>query len=105
MVPLWVLGTTRCTIGTLNKRWEAAIRQMQKLRCVPATIEAKTKNIHATVYGSAMYGIEAAQTTPSQIAKMAAAVIGVFRSRNNDHNVDRFFSTQTSARNELRRRC
>ena len=78
------------TSSTLDKRWEKAQRQLKKLRYAPATNEAKVKAIHAKVYASAMYGIEAAAVTPAKIAKLAATVIDVFRSRNNNHNADRF---------------
>ena len=74
---------------------------MQRLKYIPATIEAKTRAIHSKVYGAAMYGVEAGQVAPTMIAKMTAAVIDVFRSRNNNHNVDQFFATITNDANEL----
>ena len=53
------------------------------------------------MYAGAFYGVEAAQVSPAKLAKMSAAVIDVFRSRNNSHNADRFFATLTSAKNDL----
>ena len=52
---------------------------MKKMRFVPATPEAKVKAIHAKVYASAMYGIEAAEVTPAKTAALAASIIDVFR--------------------------
>ena len=46
------------------------------------------------------YGIEAAQISPAKLAKLSAAVIDTFRSRNNCHNVDRFYAT-TKAKQDL----
>ena len=48
-----------------------------------------------------MHGVEAARVTPAKMAKMSAAVIDVFRSRNNSHNADLFFATLTNAKNDL----
>ena len=81
--------------ATMDKRWEKAQSQLKKLKHAPASNDAKVKAIHAKVYASAMYGIEAAAVTPAKIAKLAASVIDVFRWKNNNHNADRFFTTLT----------
>jgi len=82
----------------LDDGWETASQDLKKLRLVPPSIEAKVQIIQGKVYGAAMYGIEAAEATPTTIAKLTAAVVAVFRSRNNSHNVDRFFTTLTHDR-------
>ena len=71
---------SHCNSATQDKRWQKACSQLKKLRFVPATTEAKVRAIHAKVYASAMYGIEAAAVTPAKIATLAASVIDVFRS-------------------------
>ena len=49
-----------------------------------------------------MYGVEAASATPQKIGNLTAAVIDdVFKSRNNNHNANQFFSTITRSKNEL----
>ena len=75
--------------------------QLKRLRYCPASVDTKARAIAAKVYAGAFYGVEAAQVTPAKLAKMSAAVIDVFRSRNNSHNADRFFATLTSAKNDL----
>ena len=77
------------------------MQQLRRLRYCPATVEAKAKAIQAKVHAGAMYGIEAVEVPPAKVAKLTAAVIDAFRSRNNNHNADRFFATLTDARNEL----
>ena len=75
--------------------------QLKKLRFVPATPEAKVKAIHAKIYASAMYCIEAAAVTPAKIAALAANIIDVFRSKNDNHNADRFFTTLTADKDDV----
>ena len=87
--------------STLDKRWERAKQQLKRLRHCPATTEAKARIILAKIYAGAMYGIEAAGVTPKKIASLAAAVIDVFKSRNNNHNANQFFSTITKSKNDL----
>ena len=84
----------------MDKRWQKAMHQLQRLRHVPATLEGKVKAIHAKVYGAALYGIEAEHAQPAKVAKLAAAVIDVFRSKNNDHNAVRVFTTITEEKND-----
>ena len=42
-----------------------------------------------------MYGVEAAAASPAKVASLTAAVIDVFKSRNNVHNANQFFATIT----------
>jgi len=90
-----------CVSSTLDKRWEEAMVQLKRLKFAPATIDAKCMAIKAKIYAAAMYGVEAAEVSPQKVAKLTAAVINVFRSRNNNHNVDRFFTTLTPDKQEL----
>ena len=55
----------------------------------------KAKAIGAKTYTAAFYGIEAAEMAPSKMARFAAAVIDVYRNRNNNHNTDNCFTTLT----------
>ena len=71
------------------------------MRHCPASIDAKAKVILVKVYAGAMYGVEAASASPKKIASFAAAVIDVFKSRNNNHNANQFFSTITKSRSDL----
>ena len=82
-----------CASSTLHKRWEKAYVQLKKLRYIPASTAAKLAAIRTKIYAAAMYGVEAAEIAPAKIASMTAAVIDVFKSRNDNHNADRFFTT------------
>ena len=64
-------------------------------------MEAKVAAINAKTYAAALYGIEAAGVQPAKVAKLTAAVIDVFKNRNNNHNLDRFFATLSSEEKEL----
>ena len=66
------------------------MQQLRRLRYCPATVEAKVKAIQAKIYVAAMYGIEAAEVPPAKVATLIVADIDAFRSRNNNHNTDRF---------------
>ena len=81
------------TSSTLDARWDKALTQLKRLRYAPASVEAKASIILAKTYVAALYGIEVARLQPVKIARLTAAVIDVYRSRNNNHNVDRFFAT------------
>ena len=59
------------------------------------------KAILGKIYAGALHGSEAAQITPAKFAKLSAAVIDAFRSRNDNHNVDRFFASVAEAKNEI----
>ena len=73
---------------TINKRWDKAMQQLRKLKYRPATVEAKAKAILVKVYAVAFYGVEAAEIPAARVAQLTVAVIDVFRSRNDNHNVD-----------------
>ena len=78
-----------------------ALNQLKRLRYAPAKAEAKANIIIAKTYAAALYGIEAAKVHPAKVAKLTVAVIDVFKSRNNNHNVDRFFATLGSEEKDL----
>ena len=65
---------------------------MGKLRYTAAACEDKIKAILNKVYAGMMYGIEGSDITEAMTAKIAAAVIDVFRSRNDVHDADWFFT-------------
>lgn len=83
-------GTTTRS-QTICKRWEKTMKQLRRLKFCLATAEAKAKAIVVKVYAVAFYGIEAAEITIAKVAQLTAAVIDVFRTRNDTHNVDWFF--------------
>ena len=78
---------------TLHSRWDKAVQQLRRLKYTPATIEAKAKTILSKTYAVAFYGIEAAEIATDKVNHLAAVVIDVFRSRNDMHNNDWFFSS------------
>ena len=90
-----------CLSSTLRKRLEKAIAQLNRFRCVPATLEGKARAVHAKVFAAALYGIEAAHLPIAKIAKLSIKIIDIFRSRNDDHNVDFFFSSMATDKCEL----
>ena len=83
-------GTTTRS-PTICKRWGKAIQQLRQLKFCLATAEAKIKAIVLKVYVVVFYGIEAVEITIDTVAQLTAAMIGVFRSRSDTHNVDWFF--------------
>jgi hypothetical protein len=99
--------TTRhaASSSTLDKRWDKAKQQLKKLRFCPAKAEAKIRAIISKIYAGAMYGVEAAGATPVKVASLTAAVIDVFKSRNNNHNANQFFSTIIGSKDDLDPRC
>jgi len=87
--------------ATIDERFEKASSQLKRLRFCPVGVEAKVSAILAKVYAGALYGIEAAQVTPAKFAKLSAAVIDAFRSKNDNHNADRFYATVSEATKDL----
>lgn len=67
----------------------------------PAKTEAKAKVILPKIYAGALYGVEAAGASLTKVASLTAAVIDVFKSRNNDHNANQSFSTMTGSKSDL----
>ena len=57
--------------------------------------------IHSKIYAGALYGVEAAGATPAKIASLTAAVVDVFKSRNNNHNANQFFSTIVASKSDF----
>ena len=48
-----------------------------------------------------MYGVEAAGASPMKVANWTASVIDFFKSGNNSHDANQFFSTITGSKNDL----
>ena len=77
---------------TLTKRVQQAMQQLKRLRTCPATPTAKARAIITKIYAGALYGIEASSITTAELNTMTAAVINVFRTRNDSHHADWFFT-------------
>ena len=73
---------------TLTKRVQQALQQLKRLRTCPATPTAKARAIITKIYAVALYGIEASSITTAELNTMTAAVINVFRTRNDSHHAD-----------------
>ena len=89
------------TSATMDARLEKALTQLKRLRYVPADVEAKVGIILAKTYAAALYGVEAAKVQPAKVAKLSAAVVNVFRGRNTNRNIDRFYTTLTDEAKDL----
>jgi len=87
--------------STMDKRWDKAKQQLKKLRFCPAKAEAKVRVIHSKIYAGALYGVEAPGATPAKVASLTAAVVDVFKSRNNNHNANQFFSTIVASKSDF----
>ena len=96
-----ITTTYDCISGTLNDRIDKAISQLQRLRFCSASTDSKIRVIATKVYAGALYGVEATQLAPAKIARLSAAVIDTFRSRNNSHNANRFYTTLTPTKTDL----
>ena len=77
---------------TIEARCEGGLGQLTKLRYVAAEDGDKAKAILNKVYAGMMYGIEGSDITEAMTAKISAAVIDVFRNRNDIHDADWFFT-------------
>jgi len=89
------------TSATLDDRLNKANSQLNRLRFCQAGVQAKVRAILGKVYAAGLYGAEAARITPSKFAKLSAAVINVFRSRNDNHNADRFYTTVGACKDDI----
>ena len=96
-----ITTTYDCISGTLNDRIDKAVSQLQRLRFCPASTETKIRVIATKVYAGALYGVEATQLDPAKIPRLSAAVIDTFRSPNNSHNANRFYTTLTPTKSDL----
>ena len=72
------------------------MQQLRKPKFCLATVEAKAKTVVVEVYVVAFYGVEAVEITTAKVVQLIAAVIDVFRSRNDARNVDWFFAASLS---------
>ena len=77
--------------ATIDARCEAGMRQLTKLTYVPAASGDKAKAIITKVFAGILYGIEGSDITEAMTAKISAAVIDVFRSKNDNHDADWFY--------------
>ena len=96
-----VTATFDSLSGTLEARIDKALVQLKRLRRCPANVDMKARIIATKIYAGALYGVETATITPARIAKLSAAVVDTFRSKNNSYNADRFYATLTKADNDL----
>ena len=80
--------TTRPNYTTLEDRVAKGLGQLKRLRYVRADDEAKAIAVRQQVFAGAVYCVEATDPKQRSIAVMATAVIDVFRSRSDYHNVD-----------------
>ena len=92
------LGAHLCTQGcrqyhTISKRAKQAIEWMRKVRFVVASPEAKAKTLRTKVFPAMLYGVEVNDLTERQLRAVAAAVIDVFKGKNNHHDADLFFAS------------
>lgn len=79
--------------ATLEARWEKGTNQLKRLRYCPAATEAKVAIILAKTDAATLYGVGAAKVQPQKVARLAAAVIDVFKPKNNHRNADSLFAT------------
>ena len=87
--------TKKMSRATIETRCEVGLLQLTKLRYASADSEDKVKAILTKVYAGIWYGIEGSDITETMMARISAAVIDVFRSKNDMHDADWFY-TMTS---------
>ncbi len=98
---------------TLVTRWEKALAQLKKLKFLHADQPSKIKAVLVKVFAGLFYGVEGNDLTSRQVASVSAAVLDVFRSRNDVHDADWFYVTLNDNTNRdldpvtqiLTRRC
>ena len=94
--------TAKLSRATIEARCEAGLMQLTKLRHVNAASGDKVKAILTKVYAGIMYGIEGSDITEVMTARISAAVIDVFRHKNDIHDADWFYTMiSNGAINEL----
>ena len=84
--------TTRMSRATIEARCEVGLVQSTKLRYVVAASDDKVKAILTKVFAGIMYGIEGSDITEAMAARISAAVIDVFRHKNDFHDADWFYT-------------
>ena len=87
--------------STLTKRVQQALQQLKRLRTCPATPITKARAIITKIYAGALYGIEASSITTGELNTFVAAVINVFRPRNDSHHADWFFTSNATNNQDL----
>ncbi len=112
------LGAKLCTTliqrnTTLVTRWQKALAQLKRLKFLHPDQPSKIKAVMVKVFAGLFYGVEGNDLTSRQVAMLAAAVLDVFRSRNDIHDADWFYVTLNDNTNRdldpvtqiLTRRC
>ena len=79
--------------ATIEARCEAGLLQLTRLRYAAVENKDKIKAVLTKVYAGLLYGIEGSDITEVMTARISAAVIDVFRSRNDIHDADWFYTT------------
>ena len=80
---------------TLAARAQKALSQLHRLKYVAASPQSKAKAIRTKIYPGLFYGIEVNDLSERQLASISAAVIDVFAGRNDNHDADWFYATQS----------
>ena len=88
--------TTKMSRRTIEARCEAGLNQLARLKYVPAEDDDKAKAILNQVYAGMLYGVEGSDITESMTAKISAAVMDVYRSRNDIHDADWFYTAASN---------
>ena len=91
---------------TIEARCEVGLNQLTRLKYVAAEDDDKAKVILNKVYAGMLYGIEGSDITENMTAKISAAVIDVYRSRNDIHDADWFYTAASNGTaKELDHQC
>ena len=85
--------TAKLCRTTIEDRCEAGLLQLSRLRYAAAESNDKVKAILTKVYAGILYGVEGSDITEVMTATISVAVIDVFRSKNDVHDADWFYST------------
>ena len=82
--------TIKMSRGTIEARCETGLNQLARLKYVPAEDDDKANVILTRIYAGMSHGVEGTDITESTTAKISAAVIDVYGSRNDIHDADWF---------------
>ena len=89
--------TAKLSRTTIEARCEAGLLQLTRLRYAAAENKDKIKAILTKVYAGILYGVEGSDITEVMTARISAAVIDVFRRKNDNHDADWFYTTFSDA--------
>ena len=84
--------------ATLDARVHKGLGRLSRIGRLGAGTREKATAIRVKVHSGTFYWIEGSDMTDKQVASLSTAIIDVFKTRNNRHDVDWFCTTCSKGR-------